>query len=188
MFDIPIIISAPDWQNSPESGDEGHSDSSAQGFTDSGPSIPGPNPSPAAHHTKPRTPSMVSEGTQTTPPGERTGKDSPTQFHSGSSSPKSPFAAWTEHLRNRHATPYSNRNAAATNIPPEALLAPPETDLPNRPMTPRADLYEGQIASNFGMTFGRPAPHWRRSNKPAACINNYEDHKHRMLMDWLERK
>jgi hypothetical protein len=153
----------------------------------SGQNVPEPHPPPGAHHGQPLTKSLVSEGTQTDLPDERpVGKESPTHSHADSPAARTPFGAWADHFYHHHLL---GPQATHNSIPPESLLAPPGSDLPHRPMTPGADLYGGQTSANFGMTFGgRPVPHWRSCSKPASSPNNYEDQKHRMTMNWLERR
>lgn len=69
------------------------------------------------------------------------------------------------------------------------LLAPPAIETPQRPTTPAADLYRGQSEENFGMTFDdTDHAHFRKAAKPAACAFSYEDQKHKMMMNWLERR
>lgn len=182
MIDIPIIIDAPDCQPLTDYDNETHSD---------GPEQTLPHALPPPSHIHPLSTLMVSEGTQTDSPDSPTGSNSPTHHHASPPFPKSPFTGWTEHLFNYYSGSHSNHRppvGAAGTITPGSLLAPPRTDAPHRPMTPRADLYSGQTSANFGMTFGKPAPNWRGSSKPTGSANNYEDHKHRMTMNWLERR
>jgi hypothetical protein len=68
------------------------------------------------------------------------------------------------------------------------MLAPSNEPV-QRATTPAADLYKGQSESDFGMTFDHhTVPHLLRAAKPKACAYSYEDQKHRMLMDWVERR
>jgi hypothetical protein len=67
-------------------------------------------------------------------------------------------------------------------------LKVPQTDTPRRAMTPCADLYDGVASEAFGVSFEHPdEQHWREIEKPTVCTANYEDHKHRMLMGWLDK-
>ncbi|KIW67288.1 hypothetical protein PV04_06553 [Phialophora macrospora] len=188
MHEIPIIISAPDCHPLPEEGNQRQHDGEGQRLVVSGPSGSEPPPPPGSHHGQPlNTSVLVSEGTQTDLPDEKPIIcDSPTYSHNDSPPARTPFGVWADHFHHHHLLgPHSCRQAIAA----ESLLAPPGADLPHRPMTPRADLYNGQTSANFGMTFGgRPAPHWRSCSKPATCPNTYEDQKHRMMMNWLERR
>jgi len=180
MFEIPIIISTPDCH--PHNGEQ--YDEQEHGLLVSGSSPTEPHLPSRALHVNPITTSMVSEGTQTDVPDETPNSDSHTHSLTESPSSKSPFGGWTDHFHHLHiSTPHQK------TVPAESLLAPPGLDLPHRPMTPRADLYQGQTSDNFGMTFGaRPVPHWRNYNKPIPCPNTYEDQKHKMMMNWLERR
>ncbi|RMJ20717.1 hypothetical protein PHISP_08413 [Aspergillus sp. HF37] len=147
---------------------------------------------------------MVSEGTQTdqtdpvagheTPPAKTYSPFcplSPARSRSDSPGPKPhfpPFPPWRE-LRHRIYGPHPTHPGYAGNEATiEGHLSPPE-EPPKCPMTPQADLYQGQSPSTFGMQFDRPTKtYWRRYTKPATCAQNYEDHKHRMLMEWLNRR
>ncbi|OCT51715.1 hypothetical protein CLCR_09137 [Cladophialophora carrionii] len=191
MYEIPIIISTPDCHPVPE----GQRDMTASGSN--GPEMhPSPPPPasclPGSHHGPALTTSLVSEGTQTDLPDETSiSDDSPTtQSHGNSPFARTPFGAWTDRFYHHHiSTHHPGNNNNNTTSPAESSLAPPETDLPNRPMTPRADLYNGQTSANFGMTFGpRPSPLRRGCSKPSTSPNSYEDQKHRMMMNWLERR
>lgn len=182
MIDIPVIISTPDCQPLTDHDNDRHSEGPEQAPSHA-------LPTPSHHHPLPVL--MVSEGTQTDPPDSPTTSHSPTRLHASPTSPKSPFTGWTEHLFNYYSGAHANHSPPAGAVggrPPESLLAPPKFDSPRRPMTPRADLYSGQGSANFGMTFGRPAPNWRGTSKPTCSTNTYEDHKHRMMMNWLERR
>ncbi|EXJ58722.1 hypothetical protein A1O7_06151, partial [Cladophialophora yegresii CBS 114405] len=188
MYEIPIIVSTPDCHPVPEEGNQQRHNSQGHSAVASRPNVPEPNPttSPEYHHGQPLTTSLVSEGTQTDPVDEiSVGSDSPTHSHADSPSTRTPFGAWTDRFYHQHILGHRPGNTTTA----ESLLAPPELDVPNRPMTPRADLYNGQTSANFGMTFGpRPAPRWRGCSKPMASPNSYEDQKHRMMMNWLERR
>ncbi|KIX95673.1 uncharacterized protein Z520_08793 [Fonsecaea multimorphosa CBS 102226] len=147
---------------------------------------------------------MVSEGTQTESPNPTPGQEapfpktfsphyplSPVRSHSESSGSKPhfpPFPPWRE-LRHRIYGPHQTHPGSAMNeAKVEDYLSPPE-EPPKCPMTPQADLYHGQSPSTFGMQFGRPNKTYMRADtKPANSHQNYEDHKHRMLMEWLERR
>ncbi|KIW20010.1 hypothetical protein PV08_00585 [Exophiala spinifera] len=97
--------------------------------------------------------------------------------------------AWTEQIRNRLSSPQRHRVGPVTIDSTGIHLAPPTSESPLRPATPAADLYRGQEDGNFGMTFEQPDhPHLRKGRKPLFCHQNYEDHKHRMMMDWVERR
>ncbi|KAJ9633256.1 hypothetical protein H2204_007152 [Knufia peltigerae] len=99
-----------------------------------------------------------------------------------------PLKAWTEQIRNRLSSPQRRRGPVTVDST-GIHLAPPPSESPLRPATPAADLYTGQEDGNFGMTFEHPDhPHLRKGHKPLFCHQNYEDHKHRMLMDWVERR
>jgi len=149
-------------------------------------SVSGPFPTPAALRIRTESTSMVSEGTQTDLPDIQVSTDSPADSHADSSSPQSTSGGRTDQFRQQHL---QKPPTSLGSVSADTLLAPPRADLPYRPMTPRADLYHGQTSENFGMTFEtRPAPNWRRGNKPTSCASNYEDHKHRMMMTWLERR
>lgn len=140
---------------------------------------------------------LSSEGTQTdTDDGVSVRIQSPshTPSHSRSNSRtrmRAPIATWHDQLRTRLAAA-SGRSTGGPPAPGDRLahLAAPAADPLNRPATPRADLYKGQSEANFGMTFedSSSKPYPRRCNKPTASPYNYEDKKHRMLMDWLERR
>ncbi|OAL33451.1 hypothetical protein AYO20_07307 [Fonsecaea nubica] len=203
MVEIPVIVTPPDCNpltNSPDNEEQAphlHQE---------------PDFSPAIHEVKQITTStvlrpvnatdtMVSEGTQTESPKQTPGQEvsparafspgyplSPVRSHSESSGPKPHFPPWRElrhHIYNPHPT---HPGALYNEGKVEGHLSPPSPP-PKCPMTPQADLYDGQSPSNFGMQFDRPTiPHWRRNIKPATCAQNYEDHKHRMLMEWLNRR
>jgi hypothetical protein len=115
---------------------------------------------------------------------------SPARSRSPSPARKSrPLKAWTEQIRNRLASPHGRRAPVTVDASGVSHLAPPMNESPLRPATPAADLYRGQADDNFGITFEQPDhSHLRRGHKPPACPYNHEDHKHRMLMDWLERR
>ncbi|EXJ68144.1 uncharacterized protein A1O5_08759 [Cladophialophora psammophila CBS 110553] len=209
MVEIPVIVTAPDCHPLADKEDD-------EEIADKTPGESEPDVSPVAHEVKPTMTStattaatitaLVSEGTQTeTEPAS--GKEtettsprihspfcplSPARSHTNSPGPKShfpPFPPWRE-LRHRLYGPHATRPGPAANeAKVEGYLSPPETEPPQCPMTPQADLYHGQSPSTFGMQFERPAKtYWRRYTKPATCAQNYEDHKHRMLMEWLERR
>lgn len=97
--------------------------------------------------------------------------------------------SWAEQIRTRLASPHSHQDThLATDAAGHPLLAPPGQETPKRPATPRADLYRGQEEASFGMTFdGAQNVHMRKA-KPTPCAFKYEDQKHRMMMDWLERR
>jgi len=81
-----------------------------------------------------------------------------------------------------HTPPHAGESRHSTST-----LRPP-TEVPGRPVTPRADLYKGEDESHFGMTFEHPDwPHFRRGPKPTASQFNYQDHKHRQMMEYLNR-
>lgn len=150
-------------------------------------SVAEPNPAPTAIQVMTTTRPTASERTQSDLPEIRTEDTSPTFSNTDSQSPESTFEGWTDHHHHHHlAEPVPNHGAVLI----EGLLAPPGADLPQRPMTPRADLYHGQSSDTFGMTFGRKptAAGWSHRSKPACCANKYEDQKHRMTMSWLERR
>ncbi|KAL6244444.1 hypothetical protein RBB50_008686 [Rhinocladiella similis] len=99
-----------------------------------------------------------------------------------------PLKGWTEQIRNRWSSPQRRRGPVTVDST-GIHLAPPTSESPLRPATPAADLYRGQEDCNFGMTFEHPDhPHLRKGHKPLFCHQNYEDHKHRMMMDWIERR
>ncbi|OAP60670.1 hypothetical protein AYL99_05672 [Fonsecaea erecta] len=203
MVEIPVIVTPPDchpFTNIPDNGDQ-------PGI------LPGdPDFSPVAHEVKFTSPpmtaapvpvvAMVSEGTQTESPNHTPGPEaspvrtfspcnplSPTRSHSDSKPHFPPFPPWRE-LRHRIYGPHPVHpgSAVVNEGKVEGYLSPPE-EPPKCPMTPQADLYDGQSPSTFGMQFDRPSKtYWRRNSKPATCAQNYEDHKHRMLMEWLERR
>lgn len=111
--------------------------------------------------------------------------------HSRSSSrtrSSKPRVSWAEQLRTRLSSPHSQTPSVAVDPSGRALLAAP-VETPQRPTTPAADLYRGQNEGNFGMTFDdTDHAHFRKAAKPTACAYSYEDRKHRMMMDWLERR
>ena len=140
-------------------------------------------------------PKMISHATQTDPEEEQSPRtslrgQSPDHSRSSSRSRKSP--SWAEQLLNRlSGNPAIHRpfTPVAVDASGRPLLAAPAIETPLRPTTPRADLYKGQSEANFGMTFeGAQKVHFRKGNKPTVCAHSYEDQKHRMMMDWLERR
>jgi hypothetical protein len=183
MFQIPITTSTQDCHPRPRKGKAEQFDGE-EGRVPM--SVSEPLPAPAALRVRTKTTSMVSEGTQTDLPDIQVSTDSPTDSHADSSSPQSTFGERTDHFRQHHL---QKPSTSLGNVPADSLLTPPQADLPLRPMTPQADLYHGQTSENFGMTFEtRPATNWRNGNKPTSCDNKYEDHKHRIMMTWLERR
>jgi len=180
MVEIPITISSPDcYPPLKRSGGEQHHDKEQR--------LPGSVPEAPSVPTSPQVTSiitsMISEGTQTDVPDSN---DSTIHSHTDSLTPNSTLGEWTDHFHHPQISAPSPRHS---NIPAYNLLSPPGSDLPHRPLTPRADLYHGQESANFGMTFGtRPTTHRGFSSRPAGCVNKYEDQKHRMVMNWLERR
>ena len=113
----------------------------------------------------------------------------PPPFCSTIHAPKPIHQSWIEqilpHKTNggSHTQPYEH----VTQSDP-SHLAVPEIESPRRPATPRADLYEGQSESCFGMTFDHDKGLHTRKSKPIPNAFSHEDQKHRMTMDWLERR
>ena len=190
LVDIPIIISSPDLHSHIEKDAPEYpfTDSSASDAEGAGPGPPLPKEAIA--------PKMISHATQTDPEDEQSSPhislrgQSPNHSRSSSHSRKSP--SWAEQLLNRLSGSQTNHRPTApvaVDASGRPLLAAPGNETPLRPTTPRADLYKGQSEANFGMTFeGAQKMHFRRVNKPAVCAHSYEDQKHRMMMDWLERR
>jgi len=183
MFQIPITASTEDCHLWPRKGKREQFD----GEEERAPmSVSQPLPAPTALRVRTKTTSMVSEGTRTDLPNIQVSIESPTNSHTDLSSPQSTFKERTHHFHQHHL---QEPSTSLGNVRADTLLTPPQADLPYRPMTPRADLYHGQTSENFGMTFEtRPATNWRNGNKPTSCDNKYEDHKHRLMMSWLERR
>ena len=142
-----------------------------------------PDLAPATLLLIPKPTRMISEGTQNEMPEIKTDEQSSS---TDSTSPHSPFAAWTNQFH--HHEPAETHTSHARD-PTSTYPSSTSLEIPQRPMTPRADLYHGQTSANFGMTFEkRSATGWRNESKPPSCANNYEDQKHRMMMKWLERR
>ncbi|EXJ81119.1 hypothetical protein A1O3_07407 [Capronia epimyces CBS 606.96] len=139
---------------------------------------------------------MVTQATQTAAEDEDSRRGSPkkqspshsrSESRSGGRSPT--HHSWAESLRQRLASPHSRfHSPTAIDASGRTMLAPGK-DAVQRPTTPAADLYKGQSESNFGMTFEHGSvPHILRAARPKTCAYSYEDQKHRMLMDWVERR
>ena len=193
MMGIPIIVTPPDCRPSPGKNNQQQSDKRLERLTNgTGVTVPELHNPSSAHGPKKWTTSMMSGETQTASTDDDSGHHSPTHPHTNTTLPAPPFAARTEHIHNIHdAVSGSHLTCNLPTVKSEltgGFLAPPETDVPPRPMTPQADLYDGQTSAAFGMTFAKPVTHWRKSYRPATCPNSFEDHKHRMLIDWLDRR
>jgi len=139
-------------------------------------------------------PNMISHSTQTDIEDFESSsfgrRQSPSHSRSTSQTRKpAHHQSWAEQIRTHLTNPHSNQQTPlATDAAGHPLLAPPGLDIPRRPATPRADLYKGQQEATFGMTFeGSQNVHMRRA-KPTPCVFNHEDQKHRMMMDWLEKR
>lgn len=140
------------------------------------------------HGSRPGITSKITEGTQTDSRGSDSGNGLPDCFPEHSKSSKSAYRAWKEYLQEYNSDPCQDGQVpACKNEPVDGHLSP-YTIAPQRPLTPQADLYHGQRPSAFGMEFGEPLTCCAASRRPAPTRNSFEDHKHRMLMDWLERK
>ncbi|KAK7887682.1 hypothetical protein LTR67_009584 [Exophiala xenobiotica] len=194
MEDVTITVSTPGLHTAPveevqEYPFEGATVAKAHGLS----SHP-PPPTTAAETATISGMGMVCHATQTDssedemPPLLKS--TSPARSRSPSPARKSrPLKAWTEQIRNRLASPHGRRAPVTVDASGVSHLAPPMNESPLRPATPAADLYRGQADDSFGITFEQPDhSHLRRGHKPPACPYSHEDHKHRMLMDWLERR
>ena len=138
-------------------------------------------------------PSMVSQSTQTDIEdfdiSPLLGKHSPAHSRPTSPSRSPAHQGWVKQIRTRLRSPHSqHQDSTATDPSSGLLLAPPESDPPKRPATPSADLYRGQPEASFGMTFETHENACMRKAKPDPCAFKYEDQKHHMMMDWLERR
>ncbi|KAI1618786.1 hypothetical protein EDD37DRAFT_282195 [Exophiala viscosa] len=174
MVAIPILVSTPGLHTAPAQ--EAHE------F----PFLGGANSCPATSYY-----TMVSHATQTD--SEDESPETLVPVNSRTESPtrkRNHFSEWTQKIHNRLASPEGQRAPVATESSGSSHLAPPASPGSlGRPSTPAADLYEGQSDEAFGMTFEHPQhPHFHKGQKPVASAHNYEDHKHRMLMDWVERR
>lgn len=188
MVDIPIIVTTP--QNQPLSGQDVPEQSPVSTVH-----VLRPNPQYPAQ-AGPAGSSMISHATQTDSEAEVSAQQhsprtqSPEVSRSGSPRLfKHPLSTWSEQLRYRlkNATSCHPPGPKAVDAGGQSLLSAP-VESPKRPCTPQADLYHGQSSATFGVTFESEEPHFRKGGKPAACAYSYEDQKHRMVMDWLERK
>lgn len=103
--------------------------------------------------------------------------------------PKPTHQSWIEQILPHkpnggpHKYPYEH-----TTKSDPSHLAVPGIESPRRPATPRADLYQGQSEACFGMTFDHDKGLHTRKSKPTPNAFSREDQKHRMTMDWLERR
>lgn len=181
MVDIPITISTPGFHTHIAT------ETSEYPFA----STP-PSPEEISYII-PVQPSVISHATQTDI--EDFGvqispkRQSPVHSRAGSQSRKPAHQSWAEQIRVRLASPHSDHHTPlATDPAGHSLLAPPGSETPVRPATPRADLYKGQTEASFGMTFEAHDDAHMRKSKPIPCAFSYEDQKHRMMMDWLERR
>ena len=188
MVDVTITVSTPGLHTVPveevqEFPFEGENVAKAQGVNH-------PPPPTTAAETATRS-GMVCHATQTDSEDEMPLQKIKSVRSRSPSPPRKPrpLKAWTDQIRNRLASPHGRRAPVTVDASGVPHLAPPMTESPLRPATPAADLYRGQADDSFGMTFEHPDhPHLRKGHKPPACPYNHEDHKHRMLMDWLERR
>lgn len=139
-------------------------------------------------------PSMISHATQTDIEDFEaptfTKRQSPIHSRSTSQTRKpAHHQSWAEQIRTHLSSPHSHQQTPpATDAAGHPLLAPPGLEAEKRPATPRADLYRGQEEASFGMTFDGAQHVYTRKAKPTPCAFKYEDQKHRMMMDWLERR
>ncbi|KIX02593.1 uncharacterized protein Z518_08534 [Rhinocladiella mackenziei CBS 650.93] len=180
--DIPIIVSTPGLHCHAETGPSEYPFASTTGTH-------AENCTPL----DPARPTMISHATQTDPEEETSSRFSPKKqspVHSRSpSNSRKPHGSWAEQLLSRLSSPHSHHGPVAVDAAGRPLLTAPGVETPKRPTTPRADLYKGQSDANFGMTFENSGDvHFRKANKPTASPYSYEDQKHRMMMDWLERR
>jgi len=117
-------------------------------------------------------------------------KISATENHSATPRRKlSPLGPRSSSRPRKTHSPEKARHPRASKSESSAsrALFPPREPF-NRPMTPRADLYKGEDESHFGMTFeNSDRLHFRKGMKHTSCPFSYEDHKHRALMDWVNR-
>lgn len=210
MDEIPIVLRTPGLSTVTIADPEEYP------FTSLGASEPKPAPGPVASAARDRLPPEIMNGNtmSTCTDATQTGEDE--QFskpvgtarhhhqhrlrspnHSRSPSPAGSrktqsHANWASQIRSRLANSHAHRSPVpkAVDSSGRTMLAPPTSETPLRPSTPAADLYHGQSDQNFGMSFDSPkhAPHIRRGSKPDTCAFSYEDQKHRMLMDWVERR
>jgi len=174
MVAIPILVSTPGLHTAPAQ--EAHEL----------PFLGGANSSPAKSYY-----TMVSHATQTDSGDERPQTLVPVDSRTESPTRKrNHFSEWTQKIHNRLASPERQNAPVSTGSSGTSHLAPPPSPGSlDRPSTPAADLYEGQSDEAFGMTFEHPQhPHFHKGQKPLASAHNYEDHKHQMLMDWVERR
>ncbi|KAL2415789.1 hypothetical protein ABEF95_012411 [Exophiala dermatitidis] len=189
MVEIPILVSTPSLQHTIEVENSGEYSfgSVASESTSQQPSLGTAQPTPEeiSSHT------MVSHSTQTvddegTPKGQ-----SPSHSQSESRTRTPTHHSWAEALRQRIANPHSRfHSPTAVDASGRTMLAPGGDPI-QRATTPAADLYKGQCEANFGMTFDHhstPHPHFLRAAKPHACPYSLEDQKHRMTMDWIDRR
>lgn len=183
MVAIPILVSTPGLHIAPAQ--EAHEFPFAGGADSSPPT------SYSYVEGHPTTYTMVSHSTQTD--SEDEGPQTLVPVNSRSESPahkRNHLKEWTEQIHKRLASPERQRAPVSTDSSGIAHLAPPAS--PGslvRPSTPAADLYEGQSDGTFGMTFEHPQRvHFHKGHKPASRAYNHEDYKHRMLMEWVERR
>lgn len=177
MVDIPIIVSTPGL----------HTHAASQ---------PPEYPFGQCSSTRPSPltirPKVISHATQTDiedDPPVSARRQSPINSRSSSRSRNPIHQAWTEPIHLRLSSPHSHHHhQGAVDLSGRPLLNAPGIETPKRPATPRADLYKGQAEENFGMTFERKEDIHMRKAKPTPCAFSYEDQKHRMTMDWLERR
>ncbi|EXJ90653.1 hypothetical protein A1O1_03757 [Capronia coronata CBS 617.96] len=194
MVEIPILVSTPGQHTvelaQPAEYPFAQSSQTTGQQADQQPSV-ATNVFVAAEATSP---AMVSDTTQTNPEEEGSRhtspkRQSPAHSRSQSRARTSP-RTWAEAIRQRLASPHSHFHSPVSVDASGRTLLSPGNEPVLRSTTPAADLYKGQDESNFGMTFDHhhSVNHFLKASKPQTCAYSYEDQKHRMLMDWVERR